>query len=72
MINYNSKTRERKIISNSYLRQNFLYESHEFQAKELLKKYNVPVQEGIACGTVHEAEEAYARSKHNSEAALQL
>ena len=36
---------------------------HEFQAKELLKKYNVPVQEGIACGTVHEAEEAYRQGK---------
>jgi len=36
---------------------------HEFQAKELLKKYNVPVQEGIACGTVHEAEEAYHQIK---------
>lgn len=32
---------------------------HEYQAKELLKKFNVPVQEGIACGTVGEAEEAY-------------
>jgi len=32
---------------------------HEYQAKELLKKFNVPVQEGIACGTVNEAEEAY-------------
>ncbi len=32
---------------------------HEYQAKELLKKYSVPVQEGIACGTVKEAEEAY-------------
>ena len=30
---------------------------HEYQAKELLKKYKVPVQEGFACGTVHEAEE---------------
>jgi succinyl-CoA synthetase beta subunit len=36
---------------------------HEFQAKELLKKYNVPVQEGIACGAVHEAEEAYRQIK---------
>ena len=36
---------------------------HEFQAKELLKKYNVPVQEGIACGTVHDAEEAYRQIK---------
>ena len=32
---------------------------HEYQAKELLKKYNVPVQEGYACSTVAEAEEAY-------------
>ncbi len=36
---------------------------HEFQAKELLKKFNVPVQEGIACGTVHEAEDAYRQIK---------
>ena len=28
---------------------------HEYQAKELLKKYNVPVQEGVACSTVAEA-----------------
>lgn len=32
---------------------------HEYQAKELLKKYNVPVQEGIACNTANQAEEAY-------------
>jgi succinyl-CoA synthetase beta subunit len=32
---------------------------HEYQAKELLKKYNVPVQEGVACSTVAEAQEAY-------------
>jgi succinyl-CoA synthetase beta subunit len=37
---------------------------HEYQAKELLKKYNVPVQEGFACGTVHEAEEAYRQIKN--------
>ncbi len=36
---------------------------HEYQAKELLKKYNVPVQEGFACSTVHEAEEAYRQIK---------
>lgn len=36
---------------------------HEFQAKELLKKYGVLVQEGIACGTVHEAEDAYRQIK---------
>lgn len=32
---------------------------HEYQAKELLKKFSVPVQEGIACGNVGEAENAY-------------
>ena len=32
---------------------------HEYQAKELLKRYQVPVQEGIACSTVAEAEDAY-------------
>lgn len=32
---------------------------HEYQAKELLKKYNVPVQEGIACSSSMEAEKAY-------------
>ena len=32
---------------------------HEYQAKELLKRYNVPVQEGRACSTVTEAEDAY-------------
>ena len=32
---------------------------HEYQAKELLKKYNVPVQEGLAVSTVTQAEEAY-------------
>ena len=37
---------------------------HEYQAKELLKKYNVPVQEGIACGSVAEAEEAYRQIKN--------
>ncbi len=36
---------------------------HEYQAKELLKKYNVPVQEGIAVETVMAAEEAYRQIK---------
>jgi succinyl-CoA synthetase beta subunit len=36
---------------------------HEYQAKELLKKYNVPVQEGIACSTIHDAEDAYRQIK---------
>ncbi|MBI3138770.1 MAG: ADP-forming succinate--CoA ligase subunit beta [Sphingobacteriales bacterium] len=37
---------------------------HEYQAKELLKKYQVPVQEGFACSTVHETEEAYRQIKN--------
>jgi succinyl-CoA synthetase beta subunit len=36
---------------------------HEYQAKELLKKYNVPVQEGIPVDTVMAAEEAYRQIK---------
>jgi succinyl-CoA synthetase beta subunit len=36
---------------------------HEYQAKELLKKYNVHVQEGYACNNPHEAEEAYRQIK---------
>jgi len=36
---------------------------HEYQAKELLKKYNVPVQDGFACTTVQEAEDAYRQIK---------
>lgn len=39
---------------------------HEYQAKELLKKYNVPVQEGFACTTVQEAEDAYRQIKTQS------
>ena len=36
---------------------------HEYQAKELLKKYKVPVQEGIAVESVMAAEEAYRQIK---------
>jgi succinyl-CoA synthetase beta subunit len=36
---------------------------HEYQAKELLKKYNVPVQEGYAVESVMAAEEAYRQIK---------
>ncbi len=43
----------------NYLQMNL----HEYQAKELLKKYNVPVQEGYACSSVQEAEEAYRKIK---------
>ena len=34
---------------------------HEYQAKELLKKYDVPVQEGVACSTPEEAVAAYEK-----------
>ncbi len=36
---------------------------HEYQAKELLKKYNVPVQEGIPVDTAEKAVEAYKQLK---------
>src|SRR6266496_186598 len=36
---------------------------HEYQAKELLTKYNVHIQEGIAVDTVMAAEEAYRQLK---------
>ncbi len=36
---------------------------HEYQAKELLKKYNVPVQEGIPVDRADAAEEAYKQMK---------
>jgi succinyl-CoA synthetase beta subunit len=39
---------------------------HEYQAKELLKKYNVPVQEGVACSTVQEAQDAYKAIQEKS------
>lgn len=43
-----------------YLRKNFLKMNlHEYQAKELLKKYNVPTQEGIAVENMDEAVKAY-------------
>ncbi len=32
---------------------------HEYQAKELLKRYNVPTQEGIAAESVEDAVKAY-------------
>ncbi|MEO5675070.1 MAG: ADP-forming succinate--CoA ligase subunit beta [Chitinophagales bacterium] len=37
---------------------------HEYQAKELLKRYGVPVQEGIAADTVDSAVEAAKQLKH--------
>jgi len=41
---------------------------HEYQAKELLKRYNVPVQEGIPVDTPQAAEEAYKNLKVSSAA----
>ncbi|HEV8079373.1 MAG TPA: ADP-forming succinate--CoA ligase subunit beta [Chitinophagaceae bacterium] len=45
---------------------------HEYQAKELLKKFNVPVQEGIVCSKPLQAEEAYRQihSQYNSKFAV--
>lgn len=39
---------------------------HEYQAKELLKKFKVPVQEGISVDSVMSAEEAYRQIKSES------
>ena len=48
---------------NPYLRnaKKLTMNLHEYQAKELLKKYNVPVQEGVAVETVEAAVEAYIK-----------
>jgi succinyl-CoA synthetase beta subunit len=43
------------IFAAKYLEMNL----HEYQAKELLKKFNVPVQEGIVCSSALQAEDAY-------------
>lgn len=44
--------------------QTFYYMNlHEYQAKELLKKFNVPVQDGIPVDTAEKAEEAYKQMK---------
>ena len=54
------RTQNPKLQTVPYLRRNFsVMNLHEYQAKEILKKYNVPVQEGIPCGTPGEAEQAY-------------
>ena len=58
-------TIQHSLFTNIYLRCKLLIMNlHEYQAKELLKKYNVPVQEGFACSTVHEAEDAYRQVKN--------
>jgi len=48
----------------TYFSANFIpMNLHEYQAKELLKKYNVPVQEGIPVDTPEAAAEAYKQLK---------
>ena len=54
-----SCVKDNNLIICLYLRQNNCMNLHEYQAKELLKKYNVPVQEGIVCSSALQAEEAY-------------
>lgn len=46
--------------------QFFIMNLHEYQAKALLSKYNVPVQEGIAVDNVMSAEEAYRQIKNQT------
>lgn len=45
---------------------------HEYQAKELLKRYNVPTQEGVAASSVEEAVNAYNKiaTEHGSKFAV--
>ena len=46
-----------------FLRKFYFMNLHEYQAKELLKKYDVKVQDGIAVSNPHDAEEAYRQIK---------
>lgn len=39
---------------------------HEYQAKEILKKYGVAVQEGFVAETSEQASEAAKKSKNSS------
>lgn len=57
--NLEPKTHNFFLNSPKFFRMNL----HEYQAKELLKKYNVPVQEGIPVDTPEKAEEAYKQLK---------
>jgi succinyl-CoA synthetase beta subunit len=48
------------LTTRTYLRTNFSRMNlHEYQAKELLKRYNVPTQQGIAVSKVEDAVNAY-------------
>ncbi len=54
------KNRRKKLLRWTYLRGKISgMNLHEYQAKSLLKKYQVPVQEGVACATVEEVVAAY-------------
>src|SRR5699024_1431132 len=46
-----------------FAKKYYLMNLHEYQAKELLKKYNVPIQDGIAVDTSDAAIEAYKQLK---------
>ena len=48
-----------KCVTLSSQRKKIIMNLHEYQAKELLKNYKVPVQEGIAVDHVSAAEDAY-------------
>lgn len=54
------KNRRKKLLRWTYLRGKISgMNLHEYQAKSLLKKYQVPVQEGVACATVEEVAAAF-------------
>jgi succinyl-CoA synthetase beta subunit len=59
----NSHATNHNYKSSPYLRnaKKLTMNLHEYQAKELLKKYHVPVQEGIAVDTVEAAVDAYTK-----------
>jgi succinyl-CoA synthetase beta subunit len=53
-----------KLIIFAWLYKNrFIMNLHEYQSKELLKRYNVPVQEGYPVDSAAAAEEAYRNLK---------
>jgi succinyl-CoA synthetase beta subunit len=61
-LNFLLKKRRKNLLRCAYLCAKFHgMNLHEYQAKSLLKKYNVPVQEGVACATIEEVESAIAQ-----------
>jgi succinyl-CoA synthetase beta subunit len=63
VLNHKLQTSNYKLFSPYFCGKFYIMNLHEYQAKELLKKYNVPVQDGIAVSTPHDAEEAYRQIK---------